>query len=150
MSIRGRLKRLHSATSGGLPPGSARSRAVRSGRRLSRRVSDSGALTRDPPRRSPSTACPEGAGLRNLGSRRMASLGSRGTVLLEAAGAFVVALAARRPLVLLPPAVRGAAGARAAPYRAGWSGRAGPGRTLVGPEARGQSPLCWPPAGRAW
>ena len=34
--------------------------------------------------------------MRNLGSHRMARSGSRGTVLLRAAGAFVVALAARR------------------------------------------------------
>ena len=39
---------------------------------------------------------PEGAGLRNLGSRRMASLGESWNCLLEAAGTFVVVLAARR------------------------------------------------------
>jgi hypothetical protein len=39
---------------------------------------------------------PEEAGLRNLGSHRLASFGSRGTVLLEAADGSVVALAARR------------------------------------------------------
>jgi len=44
---------------------------------------------------------------------------SRGTVLLEAAGAFVLALGWAAVLVLLPPAVRGAAAVRAAPYRAG-------------------------------
>jgi hypothetical protein len=38
---------------------------------------------------------------------------------LEAADAFVVALAARAVLVLLPVAVRGAASVRVAPYRAG-------------------------------
>ena len=40
---------------------------------------------------------PEGAGLRNLGSRRMARLGESSNCRLGAAGAFVVALAARRP-----------------------------------------------------
>ena len=39
---------------------------------------------------------PEGAGLRNLGSRKMARFGESWNCLLEAAGAFVVALAARR------------------------------------------------------
>ena len=39
---------------------------------------------------------PEGAGLRNLGSRRMVSFGESWNCRLEAAGAFVVALAARR------------------------------------------------------
>ena len=38
----------------------------------------------------------EGAGLRNLGSRRMASFGESWNCRLGAAGAFVVALAARR------------------------------------------------------
>src|SRR5215831_5051454 len=39
---------------------------------------------------------PEGAGLRLVGSRRMASFGESWNCRLEAAGAFVVALAARR------------------------------------------------------
>src|SRR5262249_61546378 len=47
---------------------------------------------------------------------------SRGTVLLEAAGAFVLALGCAAVLVLLPPAVRGAAAVRAAPCRAGRPG----------------------------
>ena len=41
----------------------------------------------------------EGAGLRNLGSRRMVSFGESWNCRREAAGAFVVALAARRSWV---------------------------------------------------
>ena len=93
---------------------------------------------------------PEGAGLRNLGSRRMASLGESWSCLLEAAGTFVVVLAARRSwfcchrlFAVLPLFAR---------RRPGGLKKAALGRgvflvALVGAEARGRPPLCGPPAG---
>src|SRR5215813_8966797 len=91
---------------------------------------------------------PEGAGLRNLGSRRMASFGDSWNCLLEAAGAFVVALAARRSWFCYHRLV--AVLRRFGRRRTGLAekGRAGPGRclgrALVGPGARGRSASCWP------
>jgi hypothetical protein len=69
--------------------------------------------------------------------------------MLEAAGAFVVALAARRswfccyqPFAVLLRFERRRTGlAEVAAL-----GREFRGRALAGAEARGQSPLCWPPA----
>src|SRR6516164_9629837 len=81
----------------------------------------------------------------------MASFGESWNCLLEAAGAFVVALAARRSwfcchrlFAVLPRFARRRTGL-AEKGRAG-SGRF-LGRALAGAEARGRSPLCWPPAG---
>jgi hypothetical protein len=87
--------------------------------------------------------------VRLVGLHRVASFASRGTVLLEAAGAFV-ALAARRSWFCYHQlsAVLLRFGRRL-PGWLKWPRRAGRllGRALVGAEARGQSPLCWPPAG---
>src|SRR5215469_14327545 len=98
----------------------------------------------------PNTACLRGAGLRKLGSRRMASCGESWNCLLEAAGAFVVALAARRSWFCCRQLFGCCCGSGGAVPRwltwPRWAGRF-LGRALVGAEARGRSPLCWPPAG---
>ena len=88
--------------------------------------------------------------MRLVGLHRMTSFGGRGTVVLEAADAFVVALAARRSwfryrqlFAVLPRLERRLPGWLKWPR---WAGRL-LGRALAGAEARGRSPLCWPPAG---
>jgi len=88
--------------------------------------------------------------VRLVGLHRVASFGSRGTVLLEAADAFVVALAARRSwfryrqlFAVLLRLERRLPGWLTWPR---WAGRF-LGRPLAGAEAPGRSPWCWPPAG---
>ena len=98
----------------------------------------------------PNRGVPEGAGLRLVGSRRMASLGSGGTVLLEAAGAFAVALAGRRSWFCYHQVSRCCCGSGGAgPGWLTWPRWAGRflGRAHMGTEGRGQLPLCGPAAG---
>src|SRR5262249_40058000 len=80
----------------------------------------------------------------------MASSGEWWSCLLEAAGAFVVALAARRPWFCCRQLV--AVLLRFGRRRTGLAdvaalGRRCHGRALAGAEARGRSPLCGPPPG---